>query len=96
MATTASPIAAARAGKHFWGEKPLGRFPAETAEIAAAVETPTATAGSFLGYALIGFLVGIVPVAFGLAWLPSLRRADPRWLAAFMALTTVGPSALPA
>lgn len=30
-------IAAAAAGKHFWGEKPLGRFPAETAEIAAAV-----------------------------------------------------------
>ena len=30
-------IAAAQAGKPFWGEKPLGRFPAETAEIAAAV-----------------------------------------------------------
>src|SRR5439155_7814891 len=31
-------VAAAEAGKHFWGEKPLGRFPAETAEIAAAAE----------------------------------------------------------
>src|SRR5207237_4795992 len=31
-------LAAAEAGKHFWGEKPLGRFPAETAEIAEAVE----------------------------------------------------------
>jgi predicted dehydrogenase len=31
-------IAAAEAGKHFWGEKPLGRFPHETAEIATAVE----------------------------------------------------------
>jgi predicted dehydrogenase len=30
-------VAAAKAGKHFWGEKPLGRFPHETAEIAAAV-----------------------------------------------------------
>jgi predicted dehydrogenase len=29
-------LAAAAAGKHFWGEKPLGRFPVETAEIAAA------------------------------------------------------------
>src|SRR5207244_4272811 len=29
-------LAAAKARKHFWGEKPLGRFPAETAEIAAA------------------------------------------------------------
>ena len=31
-------LAAATAGKHFWGEKPLGRFPFETAEIAAAAE----------------------------------------------------------
>jgi zinc transporter, ZIP family len=56
-------------------------------EIPAAVETPEASAKSFLGYGLIGFFVGIVPVALGLLWLPSLRRADPRWLAAFMALT---------
>ena len=58
-----------------------------TAEIGAAVETQAPSPKGFLGYALIGFLVGIVPVALGLAWLPSLRRADPRWLAAFMALT---------
>jgi zinc transporter, ZIP family len=58
-----------------------------TKEIAAAVETPGATAKGFLGYGLIGFLVGVVPVALGLLWLPSLRRADPRWLSAFMALT---------
>jgi zinc transporter, ZIP family len=58
-----------------------------TEEIAAAVETPQASARSFLGYALIGTLVGIVPVALGLLWLPSLRRAAPQWLAAFMALT---------
>jgi zinc transporter ZupT len=56
-------------------------------EIPAAVETPEASAKSALGYGLIGFFVGIVPVALGLLWLPSLRRADPRWLAAFMALT---------
>ena len=58
-----------------------------TKEIAAAVETPTASAKGFLGYGLIGFLVGVVPVALGLLWLPSLRRARPEWLAAFMALT---------
>jgi ZIP family zinc transporter len=58
-----------------------------TEEIAAAVETPEADARSFAGYALIGTLVGIVPVALGLLWLPSLRRASPHWLAAFMALT---------
>jgi zinc transporter, ZIP family len=56
-------------------------------EIAAAVETPQASARSIFGYALIGTLVGIVPVALGLLWLPSLRRAAPEWLAAFMALT---------
>jgi ZIP family zinc transporter len=58
-----------------------------TEEIAAAVETPGPSASSFLGYAVIGTLVGIVPVALGLLWLPSLRRAAPHWLAAFLALT---------
>jgi ZIP family zinc transporter len=58
-----------------------------TKEIAAAVQTPQASARSFFGYALIGTLVGIVPVALGLLWLPSLRRVAPQWLAAFMALT---------
>ncbi|MBW3592786.1 MAG: ZIP family metal transporter [Actinobacteria bacterium] len=56
-------------------------------EIPAAVETPRASAESFVGYALIGALVGILPVALGLLWLPSLRRTSPEWLAAFMALT---------
>ena len=56
-------------------------------EIAAAVETPKASGRGFLGYGVIGFLVGVLPVALGLAWLPSLRRASPQWLAAFMALT---------
>ena len=58
-----------------------------TKEIAAAVETPQPSPGGFLGYAIIGTLVGIVPIALGLLWLPSLRRARPEWLAAFMALT---------
>jgi ZIP family zinc transporter len=58
-----------------------------TEEIAAAVATPGPSAEGFLGYAVIGFLVGVVPVALGLLWLPSLRRAAPEWLAAFMALT---------
>jgi ZIP family zinc transporter len=58
-----------------------------TEEIAAAVQTPEPSVDGLLGYGLIGFFVGVVPVALGLLWLPSLRRADPRWLAAFMALT---------
>jgi zinc transporter ZupT len=56
-------------------------------EIPAAVETPSASARGFLGYALIGVLVGVLPVALGLLWLPALRQASAAWLAAFMALT---------
>jgi ZIP family zinc transporter len=58
-----------------------------SADITAAVETPGVSGRSVLGYGVIGFLVGVVPVSFGLLWLPSLRRAAPHWLAAFMALT---------
>ena len=58
-----------------------------THEVPAAVLTPQPSAKGFLGYGLIGLLVGVVPVALGLLWLPALRRADKRWLAAFMALT---------
>jgi ZIP family zinc transporter len=56
-------------------------------EIPAATRTPVASAQSFLGYGLVGLLVGVVPVALGLLWLPSLRRTAPEWLSAFMALT---------
>jgi zinc transporter, ZIP family len=58
-----------------------------THEVSAAVLTPQPSVRGFLGYGLIGLLVGVLPVALGLLWLPSLRRADQRWLAAFMALT---------
>ncbi|MBA3788580.1 MAG: metal transporter [Actinobacteria bacterium] len=56
-------------------------------EVPAAVETPGVGGAGFLGYAILGFLVGVLPVALGLMWLPSLRRIDQRWLTAFMALT---------
>jgi len=56
-------------------------------DVPAAVLTPRPGARGFLGYGLIGLLVGVVPVALGLLWLPSLRRAGAAWLAAFMALT---------
>ena len=56
-------------------------------QIPAAVLTPQPSGRGFLGYGLLGFLVGVLPVALGLLWLPSLRRADPRWVAAFMAMT---------
>jgi zinc transporter, ZIP family len=56
-------------------------------EIPAAIETPGPSVKGFFGYALIGTLVGILPVALGLLWLPALRQASPAWLAAFMAFT---------
>jgi zinc transporter ZupT len=60
----------------------------ETVEaIPAATETPGVSGGGFLGYGIIGFLVGVLPVALGLLWLPSLRRVKQHWLTAFMALT---------
>jgi zinc transporter, ZIP family len=56
-------------------------------EIPVAVETPAPSVEGFLGYALIGVLVGVLPVALGLLWLPALRRAGAVWLSAFMAFT---------
>ena len=56
-------------------------------EIPAAIETPTPSAEGFLGYALIGALVGVLPVALGLLWLPALRQVGAEWLSAFMAFT---------
>jgi zinc transporter, ZIP family len=58
-----------------------------TFEVPAAVETRGPSPKGFLGYALIGLLVGVIPVALGLLWLPTLRGVGVEWLAAFMALT---------
>ena len=56
-------------------------------EIPAAVATPSPSVEGFLGYALVGLLVGVLPVSLGLLWLPALRLAGPSWLGAFMAFT---------
>ena len=58
-----------------------------THDVPAAVATEQPSLHGAAGLAVIGVLVGVVPIALGLAWLPSLRRASPRSLAAFMALT---------
>jgi zinc transporter ZupT len=58
-----------------------------TRDVPAAVESRGAAPSGWLGYGILGFLVGVVPVALGLAWLPSLRRARPMWIVAFTALT---------
>ena len=56
-------------------------------EVPAAVSAPDRDGGAVLGYAVLGLLVGVLPVGLGLAWLPSLRRARKEWIAAFLALT---------
>jgi zinc transporter, ZIP family len=56
-------------------------------EIPVAVETPESDAGFYGLMALLGFYVGVLPVALGMLWLPFVRRIDRRWLAVLMALT---------
>ncbi len=57
------------------------------AEIAVAAETPSANLRWFLQLALLGFYVGIVPVALGLATYPFLDRLGPRGMDFVLALT---------
>lgn len=55
-------------------------------EIPAAVETPSP--GGVLGLmALLGFYVGIVPIALGMMVLPVLRRVSPTVIRVLLALT---------
>lgn len=58
-----------------------------SAGIEVATETPQATAGWFLRLALLGFYVGIIPVALGLATYPFLSRLGPRGIDFLLALT---------
>ncbi|HVM46086.1 MAG TPA: metal transporter [Candidatus Thermoplasmatota archaeon] len=69
-------------------------------EIAVATLTPAPAPRAFADYALIGLLVGFLPVAAGMAFYPSMRDAPARWtnallaftlgLLAFLAVDTVG------
>jgi len=55
--------------------------------IEAAVATPDADVGFFGLMALLGFYVGVIPIALGMLWLPWIRRIPPTWLRTVMALT---------
>ncbi|MFY9264322.1 MAG: ZIP family metal transporter [Solirubrobacterales bacterium] len=55
--------------------------------VAAAVPYAGVQPKGVLGFGLIGLLVGFLPVALGLMWLPALRTLGRTALAAFMALT---------
>jgi zinc transporter, ZIP family len=56
-------------------------------EIPVAVETPANDISFFGLMALLGFYVGVIPVALGMLWLPWVRRIPPGWLRAVMAVT---------
>ena len=55
--------------------------------IDVAAETPDADLGFFGLMALVGFYVGVIPVAIGMLWLPWVRSIDPRWVQFLLALT---------
>jgi zinc transporter, ZIP family len=56
-------------------------------EIAVAVETPKPSARMLLVFAAMGLYVGILPVAFGILWLPFLRQLGGRWINFFLSFT---------
>ncbi len=56
-------------------------------EIPVAVETPRPSARTFLVFSAMGLYVGILPVAFGILWLPFLRQLGKRWINFFLSLT---------
>ena len=56
-------------------------------EIAVAVPTPTATAGQLWPQALIGIIVGVLPVAIGLMFYPALRGVGQSGMNFVLALT---------
>jgi zinc transporter, ZIP family len=55
--------------------------------IDVAVETPEADLGFYGLMALIGFYVGVIPVAIGMLWLPWVRGVDARWMRFLLAFT---------
>jgi zinc transporter ZupT len=56
-------------------------------QIASATETPKADLGFYKLMALLGFYVGVLPIALGMLWLPFVRRIDARWVRLLMAVT---------
>ena len=59
----------------------------ETEEPVPAFLTPGFSSETFFQYALIGFYVGIVPVALGMLWFPFLRRLGTSGMNFVLALT---------
>jgi len=56
-------------------------------EVEVALQSPQTSTASFVNYGLLGFYVGVIPVALGMLWFPFMRRVDQKWVNAFLALT---------
>ena len=56
-------------------------------DVPVAVETPAPTPAALRDYALIGLLVGFLPVAVGMAFFPAMRALPGRHLDALLAFT---------
>ncbi len=56
-------------------------------EIEAAALTPEPDSRTLAVYSLLGVYIGVVPIAIGLLWFPSLARASEKWVGFFLALT---------
>lgn len=56
-------------------------------EIEAAALTPESDSGTLGVYALLGLYMGVLPIAIGLLWFPSLRRASQKAVGFFLAFT---------
>jgi ZIP family zinc transporter len=56
-------------------------------EIAVATETPKPNQRTLWVFTAMGVYVGILPVLFGILWLPFLRDLDRRWRNFFLSLT---------
>ena len=55
--------------------------------IEAAALTPESDSGTLGVYALLGLYMGVLPIAIGLLWFPSLRRASKGAIGFFLAFT---------
>ena len=56
-------------------------------EVELATLTPEPGMEQFAAYGLLGVYVGVVPVALGMLWYPTMRRMGRRWLGGILALT---------
>lgn len=56
-------------------------------EVEVAVLSPQGGLDTFVAYGLLGIYVGVIPVALGMMWYPFMRRVNPKWVNAFLALT---------